>query len=129
MWTIYSYYKTEVSPEFDIVRKRLEETCLPFYDPKVNYVIEGYKTLPFPFEEVGLGREGRPVGREIATKMSFGGYLALVRSSSAVAKAAERGVDLLSEGVVRELESAWGGSDLVRSVVFKVFLLAGKVKL
>jgi hypothetical protein len=38
-------------------------------------------------------------------------------------------VNLLSEEVVRELESAWGGPELVRTVNYKSYMLAGKVKL
>ncbi|KAG5241894.1 Methyltransferase type [Salix suchowensis] len=50
-------------------------------------------------------------------------------SWSAVVTAKEQGVDLLSQSVVQELETAWGGSKLVRSVIAKAFMLAGKVKL
>jgi hypothetical protein len=38
-------------------------------------------------------------------------------------------VDLLSEEVVREFESAWGGPELVRTIIYKTYMLAGKVKL
>ena len=62
-------------------------------------------------------------------KLSFEGFLRMVRSWSAVVTAKNQGVDLLSEMVVKELESAWGGSDLVRSIAYKAFMVAGKVKL
>ncbi|KAG6721499.1 hypothetical protein I3842_03G114600 [Carya illinoinensis] len=86
-------------------------------------------TLPFPFESVGLGSEGKPILLDIPKKLSFEGFLKLVRSWSAVTTAKDQAVDLLSDGVVKEFEHAWGGPGLVRSVVYKVFMIAGKVKL
>ena len=53
----------------------------------------------------------------------------MLRSWSPVNTAKDQGVDLLSESVVKELESAWGGPKLIRSITYKGFMLAGKVKL
>jgi hypothetical protein len=61
--------------------------------------------------------------------MSFERLLKLLSSASAVNTAKEQGVNLLSEEVVRELGSAWGGPELVRTVNYKSYMLAGKVKL
>ena len=53
----------------------------------------------------------------------------MFRSWSPVNTAKDQGVDLLSESMVKEFESAWGGPTLVRSIIFKGFMLAGKVRL
>ena len=53
----------------------------------------------------------------------------MLRSWSLVNTAKDQGVDLLSESVVKELECAWGGPKLIRSITYKGFMLARKVKL
>jgi hypothetical protein len=62
-------------------------------------------------------------------EMSFEGLLKLLKSLSSFNTAKGQGVDLLSEKVVREFESAWGGPELVRTIIYKTYMLAGKVKL
>ena len=53
----------------------------------------------------------------------------MLMSWSAVITAKDQGIDLLSESVVKEFENAWGGPKLIRSVIYKGFMLVGKVKL
>lgn len=126
---VWCYNDVTVSPVFDPVMKQFHNTTLPYWDPKVQYVFDGYKTLPFPFEEVGLGCEGRPMKLDIPKTVSFEGFLAMLKSWSAVAMAKEKGVDLLDERVVKELINAWGGSHVIKHVVYKAFMLVGKLKL
>lgn len=126
---IWCYNDIAVSPTFDPVMKRFHDTTLPYWKPNIQYVFYGYKTLPFPVESVGLGSEGQTLALDIPKKLSFEGFLRMLRSWSAVVTAKNQGVDLLSENVEKELESAWGGSNLVRSIAYKAFMLAGKVKL
>ncbi|ESQ55104.1 hypothetical protein EUTSA_v10026009mg [Eutrema salsugineum] len=124
-------YNTDmvVSPEFDSVMTRFNEKTTPYYKfPECHYFLDGYKTLPFPFENVGLGSEGKPMELEMKKTVSFEGFLRMLRSWSAVGAAKDKGVDLLSENVVKELETAWGGSELVRTIVYKTFMLAGTVR-
>ncbi|KAG6767387.1 hypothetical protein POTOM_028591 [Populus tomentosa] len=88
-----------------------------------------YKTLPFPFESVGAGCEGQPLELDMEKKTSFQGLLKFFRSFSAFNTAKGQGVDLLSDEFVQELESAWGGPEVIRIVIYKTYMLAGKVKL
>ncbi|KAM1406503.1 hypothetical protein ACFXTH_001166 [Malus domestica] len=125
---VWCYNHIEVCPEFDPIVKRLEDTTLPYYHHNIQYVFDGYKTLPFPFQSAGFGCEGSPLALDIPKKLSFEGFLKMVRSWSAVNTAKEQGVDLLPEKLVKEFEVAWGGTKLVRSVSYKAFMLAGKVK-
>ncbi|KAJ6740936.1 hypothetical protein OIU79_000954 [Salix purpurea] len=126
---VWCYNDAVVSPAFDSAFKRFHDSTLPFWHPNVQPIFEGYKRLPFPFESVGLGSEGKPLELDIPKELSFDGFLKMIRSWSAVVTAKEQGVDLLSQSVVQELETVWGGSKLVRSVIYKAFMLAGKVKL
>ncbi|KFK28813.1 hypothetical protein AALP_AA7G052200 [Arabis alpina] len=124
-------YNTDmvVSPEFDSVMTRFNNKTVPYCKfPESQYFLDGYKTLPFPFKSVGLGLEGKPIELEMKKTVSFEGFLRMLKSWSAVGAAKEKGVDLLEENVVKELETAWGGSELVRTIVYKTFMLAGTVK-
>ncbi|KAG1346307.1 Embryo-abundant protein EMB-like [Cocos nucifera] len=121
-------YNHRISPIEDVM-KRFLDTTLPYWDPRARYVIDGYKNLPFPFKSIGLGSEGDPVELDMEQDLSFDAFLGVLKSWSAVTTAKERGVDLLSEGVVRELETAWGGPSLARRVTYKAFMLAGTPKM
>ncbi|KAH7861890.1 hypothetical protein Vadar_032244 [Vaccinium darrowii] len=127
VFAIWGYNDIMVSPTFDPIMKLFHDTTLPYWNPKIQSLFDGYRTLPFPFESVGLGTEGDPLALDIPKELSFDGFLRMLRSWSAVVTAKEKGVDLLSERVVKEFEWAWGGSKLVRSVAYKAFMLAGKV--
>ncbi|KAK9996997.1 hypothetical protein SO802_021683 [Lithocarpus litseifolius] len=75
------------------------------------------------------GCEGEPRQLDMSMELSLENLLKISRSWSSVTMAKDQGVDLLSESVVKEFESAWGAPTLVRSVIFKSFMLAGKVRL
>ena len=125
---VWCYNSPAVNPEFDAAMEAFFHTTLPYRERNANHVFDEYKSLPFPFESVGLGSEGNPVAMDIPKEVSFGGISRWLGSWSAVVTAKRQGVDLLSDEVIKGLESAWGGSKLVRSVAFKAFMLAGKVK-
>lgn len=126
---VWCYNDAVVSPAFDSAFKRFHDSTLPFWHPNAFLAIEGYKRLPFPFESIGLGSEEKPLELDIPKEMSFEGFLKMISSWSAVVTAKDQGVELLSQTVVKELETVWGGSKLVRSVIYKAFMLAGKVRL
>lgn len=117
-----------VNPEFNALQIRYRESAMPYWGPGVKYIFEEYKNLPFPFQSVGLGEEGNPLKLSLTREMNFGTFVGWMRSSSAAGTAKEKGVDLLPEVVVREFEKAWGGPDLVRTVTYNVFMIAGKLK-
>ncbi|KAL8159127.1 hypothetical protein V2J09_000664 [Rumex salicifolius] len=125
---LWCYNDITVDPEFDSVFKRWHDTTLPYWHPNIKHIFEGYKTLPFPFEPVGLGAEGEPMGLEIPKTLLFKGFIGMLRSWSAIVTAREKGVDLLGEKAVAEFEKAWGGPEVVRAVAYKAYLLAGKVR-
>jgi hypothetical protein len=74
-----------------------------------RYCTDGYRDLPFPFEDIGLGKEGEPASLDVEHEMSFEGLIGMLRSWSAVTTAKQQGVDLLGARVVKELEEGWGG--------------------
>ncbi|KAF8011791.1 hypothetical protein BT93_I0051 [Corymbia citriodora subsp. variegata] len=124
---VWGYNDVVVNPEFDTVSKRIWEASIQFSHSNSKQIIDGYRNLPFPFESVGLGHEGKPMQLEIPKELLFEGYLKLLKSSSPINLAKEQGVDLLSEEVIKELESSWGGPNLVRTVTYKAFMLVGTI--
>ncbi|XP_042516065.1 putative methyltransferase DDB_G0268948 [Macadamia integrifolia] len=126
---VWGYKNFTVNPVFDSVMKRFIGTTIPFFNANISYIKDSYCTLPFPSESVGIGSEGNPVMLELPQEMSFDGVLKWMSSWSAVSTAKENGVDLLNEGVVKELESAWGESNLVRTVTREAFMIAGKPRI
>ncbi|KAG8383909.1 hypothetical protein BUALT_Bualt04G0063100 [Buddleja alternifolia] len=98
---VWGYSDITVSPTFDAAGKRWFETTLPYWSSKTQSLYEGYKELPFPFESVGLRSEGSPLALDIPKKLSFEGYLRMIRSWSAIVTAKENGVDLLSKRWLR----------------------------
>ncbi|KAL3721385.1 hypothetical protein ACJRO7_033816 [Eucalyptus globulus] len=99
------------NPEFNTVSKRLWEASMQFWHSDAKYIIDGYRNLPFPFE----------------SELPFEGYLKFLKSSSPINLAKEQGVNLLSKEIIKELESSWGGPNLVRTITHKAFMLAGTV--
>jgi SAM-dependent methyltransferase len=124
---VWGYNNIEVSPTFDTIMKKFHDTTLPYWHPNTQHLFDGYKTLPFPFESEGPA--GPIMELDIPKELSFKGFVRMVGSWSAVVTAKEQGMDLLNEEMVKRLETAWGGSGLVKSVVYKAFMLVGKVKM
>lgn len=125
---VWGYYYISLNDAFDAAIDRLTEATLPFWNQNVKeYVLNGYRTLPFPFESAGIGSEGKPEALEMEQEFSFEGLLKYLKSMGPVIAAKENGVDVMCEEMVKELRDAWGGGDLVRTVVYKCFMLAGKV--
>ncbi|OAY68678.1 putative methyltransferase [Ananas comosus] len=121
-------YNYEIAP-FEAALERFMHSALPYWDDRGKSVINAYEELPFPFESVGMGSEGKPLRLDMEHEMSFDGLIALLRSGSPVVTAKEKGVDLVSEEVVRELQAEWGDTSVVRKVTFKAFMLVGTPKL
>ncbi|KAJ6917098.1 hypothetical protein NC652_019473 [Populus alba x Populus x berolinensis] len=126
IFAVWCYSRFKFSPEIDILLAIHFERTFPFQNPNFKHALECYKTLPFPFESVGVGCEGQPLELDMEKKTSFQGLLKFFRSSSAFNTAKGQGVDLLPDEVVQELESARGGPEVVRTVIYKTYMLAGK---
>ncbi|KAJ6378034.1 hypothetical protein OIU78_028294 [Salix suchowensis] len=77
---VWCYNGAAVSPAFDSALKRFHDSTLPFWHADAQLVFEGYKRLPFPFESVGLGSEGKPLELDMPKELSFDGFLKMVSS-------------------------------------------------
>ncbi|XP_024985247.1 putative methyltransferase DDB_G0268948 [Cynara cardunculus var. scolymus] len=126
VFAVWGYNGLTVTPEIDAAFKRFHDTTIPYWKENVKHLFADYRTLAFPFQDIGLGSEGRPLKLAIPKQRSFEEILGLFRSWTAVVTAKERGVDLLPESVIEQLENVWGGPKVARPVVYKAFMLAGK---
>ncbi|CAK7354798.1 unnamed protein product [Dovyalis caffra] len=126
---VWCYGSMEFGPEIDCMLRSFFELSTPFQSQSFKIALGGYKTLPFPFESVGVGCEGQPLELDMRKEMSFEGLLKFLRSLPVVHIAKEQGVDLLTQELVKEFEKAWGEPKLVKTAVYKTYMLAGKVNL
>ncbi|MQL75570.1 hypothetical protein Taro_007957 [Colocasia esculenta] len=107
---VWGYRRMRVCPTFDAALHKFFSTTIPYWETHINYIKEEYRNLPFPFEGVGVGREGEPASLEMKKEASFEGLLGVLQSWSAVNTARERGAELLGEEAVAELAAAWAGA-------------------
>ncbi|KAH9329966.1 hypothetical protein KI387_002074, partial [Taxus chinensis] len=128
--SVWGYGGPRVSPGVDAVFEKFMESTMGHWNPKKRYMLEGYRTLPFPFQPVlpggSGGCEGNPALSEMEREVSLEEYVRVFRSWSAVVTARENGVDLLNEHVLRAFKEAWGDDEhRIRTCKYHLFLLAG----
>ncbi|KAJ6366267.1 hypothetical protein OIU77_002782 [Salix suchowensis] len=92
---VWCYGSVEFSPEIDAILRRFFDLGKPFQSQSFKIASQCYKTLPFPFESVGVGCEGKPLELDMHKEMSFQGLLKFLSSLPVVHIAKEQGVDLL----------------------------------
>jgi SAM-dependent methyltransferase len=101
------------------VFKQYEDILGKYWDPERRYIEEGYKTIPFPFEEIIAPHF------QIKTSWNFKqliGYLNTWSSLQHYKKANDRNP---LEYMYTELKEAWG-SDAVKDVHFPILLRIGR---
>jgi len=124
---VFVYNDIIISPEVDSIMKRLVDSTFPFRTPVMNLAFDGYKTLPFPFESIGMGSEGKPIMLDIPHKLSLKGFIGFLRSWQPAMKAKERGVELVTEDLISKFEDAWGDDDDVKDIFYKAHMIVGKL--
>ncbi|NTE05530.1 class I SAM-dependent methyltransferase [Agrobacterium tumefaciens] len=117
---VIGYGLMSIDKEVDQVIYKLYETILgKYWDSERRYIEEGYKTIPFPFEEITAPHF------QIKTTWNFNqmiGYLNTWSSLQHYKKANDRNP---LEYVMTELKEAWG-DDAEKDVRFPVLLRVGK---
>jgi len=126
---VWSYVSSSVSSAVDEMYRDFIESALPYVNLKRPYTLEGYRTLPFPFEPVlesGKGGEGNPVETEMEKDVTLDEYLGLFKSSAALTTAREKGVELLNESVLRRFRDAWGDENKTYTCKYRLHALVGR---
>lgn len=127
---VWVYNDLVISLEVDTIMKRLVDSTFPFRTPVMNLAFDGYKTLPFPFESIGMGSEGKPIMLDIPHKLSLKGFIGFLKSWQPAMKAKERGVELVTEDLISKFEEAWGDNDDdddVKDIYYKAHMIVGKL--
>jgi SAM-dependent methyltransferase len=103
------------------LREFENETVGPYWNAARKWVDEGYRTIPFPFEEA------TPPTFELRVRWSLSQLGEYISSWSAVAKfRRERGVDPVAP-LMERLGKHWGPSDRTRDVVWPLGIRIGRV--
>lgn len=100
----------------------------PYWDPARKKVDAEYRSIDFPFEPVdGLDDTG-PFEFKTEKLMSLDEYFMYIRSWSSYQTAKDKGVELLSDGVIEDFTRAWNEDGTQnKTVVFPVYLRIGKI--
>lgn len=124
-------YNYDIHPFEDKLQGQLYSAMRPYMDPRTRLAMDRYRELPFPFEPVGVGCEGKPADVHMEVDMTLDDLTGLVLTGSVATTAREKGVDLeaLVKDVMKGVEEEWGDQPtMTRKLVFKAFMLAGKPK-
>ena len=118
----WTYHLQTVSPEVDAVVRRLYADILgPFWSPQIRHIEDGYRTLPFPFEEI------TPPRFCLVQEWDVNRLAALMGTWSASQRfRKETGRDALDE-VRDELAAAWGDPSREREVAWDLHVRVGRV--
>jgi SAM-dependent methyltransferase len=119
---VWGYGLIRVTPEIDaIVDRFYTETVGPYWDERRILVDEGYRTLPFPFNEFQSPQI------EMRSQWKLEGLVGMLMSWSAVQKYKQvHGDDPLS-GIADELVNAWEDPSIEREVRWPVFMRIGRI--
>lgn len=124
-------YNYEIHPFEDALHGQLYPALRPYLDPRAGLAMERYRSLPFPFEPVGVGAEGAPADVDIEVEMTLEDLVGFLNTGSVVTTARAKGADLeaVTRAALKRVEEQWGGAPTVpRKLVFKAFMLAGRPK-
>jgi SAM-dependent methyltransferase len=118
VWT-YGYF--EIEPEIDdVIRSELLNPIDPFWAEGNRQVLNGYRDLTLPFEEI------RTPGFIMKVEWNVDQLLAYARTWSAVKRfIAELGEDPV-ERIERELKKIWDEPDKIKVVKMPLFLRASR---
>lgn len=115
---IFGYSQTRIDSAIDLAVAEMNDEVMPFWPPAVRILWSGYKTIPFPFEELDAPEFN------IVVNWSRDDMLGYLGTWSAVGRYRnERGCDPLAP-LAEKLTSLWGGGR--KTVVFPLALRVGR---
>lgn len=118
----WSYADCSVSPAVDAAKNRLYvDLTGRYWPPERRYIDEGYRTLPFPFDEIAAP------AFDMHVEWTLAQFLAYLRSWSATQRyLAANGVDPVAL-VEEEIARGWGDPLQARRVRWDFHVRAGRV--
>lgn len=123
----WCYTNMSVNDEVDAVFGPFYEASGPYWEEARKLVEDKYRSIYFPFGPVdGLDHTG-PFEFVAEKVMTMEDYLTYIRSWSAYNTAKDKGVELLTEKVVKKFRVAWNSSGGEKVAKFPIHLRIGKV--
>ena len=119
----WSYGSCSAGDDVEALLRGFEDgTVGPYWDARRKWVDEGYRNVPFPFDEVAAP----PFQLRVEWTLSqLGGYL---RSWSAVAKFVQvHGYDPVAP-VLEQIRQHWGPPETTRTVTWPLAVRVGRLK-
>jgi SAM-dependent methyltransferase len=117
---VWSYALMRVSPEIDEVVHRFHDECVgPYWPAARKYVVEGYASVRFPFDE----RE--PPTFRMSTRWDAESCLGYLRSWSAVQRFIAANSHDPVEDIAPALRRAWGRAGAQRTVRWPLRMRVG----
>lgn len=117
----WSYGLMQVSPSIDAVVWRLYEPITgAYWPPERRYVEEQYRTVPFPLDEIDTPSFAMEAQWTLEQML---GYLG---TWSAVQRYRKECGDDPLRMIADELAAVWGNADVVRRVVWPLYMRAGR---
>lgn len=99
----------------------------PYWDSRRELLEDNYRNIDFPFDPVeGVDHTG-PFEFEAETVMDLDDFLNYIRSRSAYQSSKNKGVELLTDDVIKKFKLAWG-EDGKKIAKFQVYLRIGRVR-
>jgi ubiquinone/menaquinone biosynthesis C-methylase UbiE len=120
---VWSYEMHHITPEIDaIVRRLYSDIVGPYWPPERKIVEEGYRTLPFPFDELA------PPPFEIVHSWNLEHVLGYFGSWSSTQRYRKQvGEDPLAL-IADDLKAAWGDPERARDIVWPLNLRVGRIR-
>ena len=119
---VWCYEMHHITPEIDAIVQRLYSDIVgPYWPPERKIVEEGYRTLPFPFDELA------PPQFEMVHSWDLEHVLGYFGSWSSTQRYRKQvGEDPLLL-IADDLKAAWGDPERVRDVVWPLNVRVGRV--
>jgi SAM-dependent methyltransferase len=117
-----AYGLLRVSPDMDRILRRLYTDILgSYWPPERKFIDEGYRTVPFPFEEI------LPPAFVMEKDWGFDHLIGYLETWSAVKACRKKtGKDPL-DFVLGDLQSAWGEAGTSRHILWPLLLRVGRI--
>lgn len=117
----WTYNLTEISPSIDsLVRQYYFDVLSGFWPERIRYLEEGYKTIPFPFDEI------IPPSFAMQANWTLDQFAGFLNSWSATQRYKEQNGHHPLEKIWDELSAAWGNANEQRLIRWPLHFRIGK---
>ena len=117
----WTYNLTEISPEIDTLIKEYYFNILNgFWPERIRYLEEGYRTIPFPFEEI------EPPSFSMKADWTLDQFAGFLNSWSATQRYKEQKGHHPLENIWDNLSTAWGNEKDIRVVRWPLHFRIGR---